>query len=204
MIRGNYSLAKEVKKNELKQKQKIQQRQKLDHKAKSLQDANPILIYYSIQRLENSADLDHHQQKRLAKLREDWAYIRKNKLHQDKLIPFLEKQEKEKQEKLAEKSRLNGKSSIYFNPELNPLGKVPVIKSNTMSKIILPNIIKPIKHPHTYQPDPLISELGIVPPVGAPPMFYKQVQNTTIHKETGTELPSNSKSSSTYKKRRNE
>lgn len=178
MIRGNYSLAKEVKKNEHKQKQKIQQRQKQAHKITSLQEANPILIYFSIQKLEKESNPDAKQQKRLAKLRDDWAFIRKNNLHKDELEPFLAKQDRIKAEKLEDETKLKGKNSIYFNPELNPLGKVPYqISKDSDSKKRMPNLAKPIKNPHKYTPDPIIAQLGITPPDGQAPKFYKSVQN---------------------------
>lgn len=181
MIRGNYSLAKEVKKNELKQKQRIQQRQKQAHRVTSLQEANPILIYYAIQKLEKESNLDVQQQKRLAKLRDDWAFIRKNKLHKDKLEPFLAKQDKLKAKQLEDESKLKGKDSIYFNPELNPLGRVPYLSTEgSTERQKMPNISKPIKNPHKYAPDPIIAQLGITPPQGNAPKFYKNVQNIQI------------------------
>lgn len=178
MIRGNYSLAKEVKKNELKQKQKIQQRQKQAHKLTSLNDANPIQIYYNIQKLEKESILDVQQQKRLAKLKDDWAFIRKNKLHKDKLDPFLAKQDQLRAKKIEDENKLKGKESIYFNPELNPLGKVPYLKREGLNeKERMPNLTKPIKKPHKYASDPIIAQLGIRPPEGQAPKFYKKVQN---------------------------
>lgn len=181
MIRGNYSLAKEVRKNELKQKQKIQQRQKDSHRTTKLLLENPILIFHQIQKLERANDLDVHQQKRLLKLRDDWAFIRKNKLHKDKLDPFLEKQEAQKEAREKEEKKLRGRESIYFNPELNPLGKVPSYSMNAEEPAkTLPNLAKPLKKKHHYPSDPLIAQLGIHPPEGIPPRFYKKVQNVTL------------------------
>lgn len=180
MIRGNYSLAKDVRKSELKQKQKLQQRQKNAHKTNTLLEANPILIYFSIQKLEKSSDLNPHQQKRLAKLRDDWAFIRKNNLHKEKLGPFLEKQDKERVLREAKQNKLKGKESIYFNPELNPLGRVPM---DGMTR--LPNLSIPIKKPYTYQPDPIIAQLRIKTPEGQAPRFYKHVQNISFEKASG-------------------
>ncbi|WPK27039.1 hypothetical protein PUMCH_004410 [Australozyma saopauloensis] len=187
MIRGNYSLAKEVRKNEQKHKQKLQQKQKNAHLNKTLQDVNPVQLYYQIERLENSTDLDHHQKKRLEKLRSDWAFIRKNKLHKEKIDELLKRIEKDKLAKEKEENRLKGKESIYFNPELNPLGMVPTMSDavNGLSSR-LPNASKPLKHRTVYQPDPIIAQLNIQPPNGSPPQFYKQVQNTVLTSFTST------------------
>lgn len=183
MIKGNYSLAKEVRKNELKQKQKIQQRQKDAHRTNKLLQENPILIFRQIQKLEKSFDLDTHQQKKLQKLRDDWTYILKNKLHREKLDPFLEKEETLKAAREKEQTKLRGKESIYFNPELNPLGKVPILSLNeSETRTTLPNLAKPLKKKHQYPIDPLISELNIRPPKGSPPRFYKNVQNVSVKK----------------------
>ena len=178
MIRGNYSLAKEVRKNEQKNKQKLQSRQKLQSKREQLSSADPIKIYLQIERLERVSENDHYQQKRLLRLREDWAFIRKHKLHAEKVDLFLAQRQKLKDAKEKAQRKLLGKDSIYFNPELNPLGKVPQPNRLMGEEPVFPNLAKPLKAPHHHELDPLIREYNITPPEGNPPRFYKLVQNT--------------------------
>lgn len=178
MIRGNYSLAKDIRKNELRQKQRLQQRQRTAHRTSVLRDADPKQIYFQIQKLEKTPERDPRQQKRLDKLREDWAFIRKNKLHQDTLEPFLAGIEQERVRDEKEARRLRGKDSVYFNPELNPLGKVPWgVYGNVAERRPFPNVAKPLARKHSYLVDPLIGQLGIQPPKLLPVRFYKEVQN---------------------------
>lgn len=179
MIRGNYSLAKEVRKNETRQRQKIQQRQKKEHQLQRLKDVDPIRLYLRLERLKGEPHLDKDQLVQLQKLKDDWAFIEKNQLHKEKLKPFLESQEKKRVQREKEQKKLWAKESIYFNPELNPLGKVPNISKVGMD-VQFPNARVPIKKKTTYSPDPLIAELGIQPPEGEPPRFYKMVQNISI------------------------
>ncbi|GEQ66448.1 hypothetical protein JCM33374_g111 [Metschnikowia sp. JCM 33374] len=177
MIRGNYSLAKEVRKNEQKSKQKIQSRQKHQSKIEQLSSADPIRLFFQVEKLEKIVDPDPHQQKRLSKLRQDWAFIQKNKLHNEKVSAFLENRQKVKDAREKEQRKLRGKDSVYFNPELNPLGKVPDTSNMAQDYTSLPNIPKPVRSFHTYEQDPLILKLNIKPPQGSPPKFYKNVQN---------------------------
>lgn len=174
MIRGNYSLAKEVRKNEQRHRQKIQQRQKHNTKLESLKDADPIRLYRQLERLEKEPDLDQYKKKRLARLREDWAFIVKNGLFKEKVDLFLANQKKVKAAEEKEQRRLRGKESIYFNAELNPLGKVPKAADGLP---VYPNLAKPVHERVEYSPDPLVKELNIQPPAGMPPQFYKDVQN---------------------------
>lgn len=181
MIRGNWSLSAELKKNERKQQQKVQNRQKQQHKKVKLASIDPIRLYYQIQRLEKSGELSDRDQKYLYGLKEDWDFIVKNNLHQTKLKPFLEQEQKKEKVKQLEKTKLHGLKSIYFNPELNPLGKIPNPDALPNKPIHpLPNFTKPLKKEdlEKYAVDPLINQLGIVVPEGDPPRFYKLVQNT--------------------------
>lgn len=179
MIRSNYSLAKEVRQNELKQKQKIQQRQKHQHKLEKLTKIDPIRLYFQIEKLEK----DNSNDKRLKSLKEDWQFIRKNNLHSDKLGDFLQQQKQKKARQERDQKRLWGKESIYFNPELNPLGKVPRDEQGNR----LPNLTGPLRHKTEYPPDPLIEELGITLPAGEPPQFYKSPQNIHVEKPKESE-----------------
>lgn len=182
MIRGNWSLSAEIRKNERKQQQKVQQRQKRNHKLEKLAHIDPIKLYYKIKRLESNAT--QQDEKYLKSLQQDWDFIQKNKLHADKLGPFLEKLEKESKQKRLQETKLWGKSSIYFNPELNPLGKVPKNFANYSLVKPLPNLTIPLKHKEhmishiesTYG----IGDLDVILPEGPQPQFYKQVFNTEV------------------------
>lgn len=182
MIRGNYSLAKEVRKNELRQKQKTQQRQKYQYRLEKLTSVDPIKLYLNIERISSQQDLDHHQQKRLKTLKEDWDFILKNKLHQDKVSKFLDEQKKKKLAEEKRQAKLLGKESIYFNAELNPLGKVPDVSRTSLEGEKLSNLTKVQSHHQSYAPDPLIKQWNIPLPDGPPPRFYKSVQNISVKK----------------------
>lgn len=188
MIRGNYSLAKEVRQNELKQRQKIQQRQKHQHRLQKVQLLDPIRLYFQIEKLEASP-VDNDQQTRLKRLKEDWKFIEKNKLHQEKLRPFLEEQKRKHEAQRKAASKLWGKQSVYFNPELNPLGKVPDV-SNLLYGVTgtLPNATLPLKTRKKYEKSPLLDSLQVVMPEGPRPQFYKLVQNTNVLRRAQKEV----------------
>lgn len=178
MIRGNYSLAREVRKSEQKLRLRIQQKQKHAHLLEKLQRTDPIRLHFQIERLE-SGQLDGAGKKRLQKLKEHWAFMQKNGLHKEKIQAFLEQQRKKQAEEEKARTRLWGKESVYFNPELNPLGKVPDWRNLDGFSEPLPNAKKPVQRV-AVEPDPEISLLGIQPPEGAPPKFYRAVQNTRV------------------------
>lgn len=194
MIRGNYSLAREVRKTELRLRLRLQQKQKDAHLTEKLRAADPARLFFRIQRLEG----DPKSATQLKKLRSEWAFMVKHGIHKEK-VEQLEAQQKEKKLQ-AEKARtkLWGKQSVYFNPELNPLGKVPPGYPNTTKPV---KFVKPT-------PDAKIGELGIELPVGDPPRFYKNVQNTAVQTLTAqmteemTEQPSKQEFNQTYKRRR--
>ncbi|GBL48090.1 hypothetical protein CJI97_003792 [Candidozyma auris] len=188
MIRSNWSLAKEVRQHESKQKQKIQQRQKHQHMLDKLTKIDPIRLYFQIEKLEG----DKSDEKRLKSLQEDWKFIRKHKLHEKKLSEFLEQQKQKKEKRERAQNKLWGKQSIYFNPELNPLGKVP---RDSQGKPFS-NLTIPLKKKTKFPSDPLIEQLGVTLPEGEPPQFYKKPQNITIDKkpnESNTEEKKGSK-----------
>lgn len=171
MIRKNYSLASEIRREETKRQSKIQNRQKYNHAFEKLKNVDPISIYKKIERLKNSPDKDINSIKYLKTLQKDWDFIIKHDLHKDKVKPFLESVEKNRKQQEVLRNKLWGLKSVYFNPELNPLGKVPSgMENHTI----------PLKKHNTqhYDPDPLINELHITPPEGEAPRFYKQVYNT--------------------------
>lgn len=179
MIRGNWSLSSEIRNNERKQQQKIQSRQKHTTKLEKVKNVDPVRLYWRIKRLEDDPDKSERDVKYLKGLKEDWNFIQSNKLHQEKLVPFLEQQERQQRQKEIERNKLWGLKSVYFNPELNPLGKVPVLEHlHPKPTKPLPNITMPLKLKTNYEKDPIIDDLGIVMPEGEPPRFYKSVQNT--------------------------
>lgn len=177
MIRGNYSLAAEVRRNEARLQNKTQQRQKHKHQLEKLSNADPIRLYHNIERLKDEPS--KATQKKLAALQADWDFIIKNKLHQEKVDSFLKRLKQDEAEKIRRDNTLWGQKSVYFNPELNPLGKVP--KPTLFGECVrpLPNETVPVKKGtfQKYSGDPDIGLLGIVLPEGPPPRFYKKVQN---------------------------
>ncbi|EEQ45870.1 conserved hypothetical protein [Candida albicans WO-1] len=181
MIRGNWSLADEFKKNEKKQISKIQQRQRDNHKLEKLKAIDPIHLYYKIDRLDQTPNKSEKDNSYLNKLKEDWDFILKYNLHSSKLKPFLENQQKKQQQKLRQQTKLWGQKSIYFNPELNPLGKVPELENLPYKlKDSIENLTVPLKGKQiNYSPGPIIKELQIKCPPGQPPRFYKLIQNTS-------------------------
>ncbi|KAK6457161.1 uncharacterized protein RJT20DRAFT_37545 [Scheffersomyces xylosifermentans] len=194
MIRGNWSLSAELKKSEQKHQQKVQQRQKNLYRSKRLQSVDPIRLYKQIQNLEKDREvLSERDRKHLKGLKEDWEFIQKNNLHQTKIKAFLAQEEQKQKQQLIAKTKLWGSKSIYFNPELNPLGKVPGASQLHEKLVIpLPNLTKPLKPTNytKYEVDPVLSQLDVVLPQGEPPRFYKLVQNT--------EKPNRVKSSSQF------
>lgn len=190
MIKGNWSLSSEIRSNERKQQQKIQSRQKHTTKIEKVKDLDPIRLHWRIKRLEEDPDKSERDLKYLKGLKEDWDFIQKNKLHQEKLVPFLEKLSQQQRQKEIENSKLWGLKSVYFNPELNPLGKVPDIEKLTPKPTRpLPNATTPLKHSlkFNYEKDPIIDEMNIAMPEGEAPRFYKSVQNTEKPREIKSE-----------------
>lgn len=191
MIRGNWSLADEFKKNEKKQISKIQQRQRDNHKLEKLKTIDPIHLYYKIERLKQTSNKSEKDISYLNKLNEDWNFIINHNLHSSKLKPFLENQQRKQQQKLKQQRKLWGQKSIYFNPELNPLGKVPQVGNLPYNlKHPIENLTIPLKGKRiNYSPDPIIKESQIKCPPGNPPRFYKLIQNTS--KKNNPNLESN-------------
>ncbi|EMG50810.1 hypothetical protein SBY92_001591 [Candida maltosa Xu316] len=193
MIRGNWNLSDEFKKNEKRQVTKIQQRQKIQNKKEKLQHVDPVKLYFKIERLENNHQKTEKDEEYLKSLKEDLEFIKNNKLASStKLHDFLQKQQKKEELKLKQESKLWKSESVYFNPELNPLGKVPSIdKLNNQSNISsVPNLtISKLKKGKLkrYDPDPLIQQLNIKCPSGEPPRFYKLIQNTSKPKRKAQE-----------------
>ena len=193
MIRQNYSLANELKATERHHQSKVQQRQKRQFKLEKLSAADPIRIFRQIERLELNNDKTERDLLYLKNLKDDWEFIKKNGLHKAKVESFLIQKEQEEKAKVKANNKLWGLKSIYFNPELNPLGKVPGDNLLEKPRFQLPNHTKPLKsHMYTkYLKDPLIDKLELVLPEGEPPKFYKMVQNTQRHNATNS-IPSSS------------
>lgn len=166
MIRGNYSLAREVRKNELRLRLRIQQKQKDAHLSEKLRSTDPARLFFRIQRLES----DPNATAQLKKLKSEWAFMEKHGIHKEKVQQLVAQQKEKKIQEERARTKLWGKQSVYFNPELNPLGKVPSG---------FPNVTKPEKFVKP-QADPAIAQLGIQLPAGEPPRFYRKVQNTSV------------------------
>lgn len=173
MIKGTWSLSSELRKNERKQQQKVQTRQNQQHQTEKLQHVDPVRLYRRIQRLENDATRSDRDTVHLERLKQDWDFIEKNKLHHEKVTALLEEAKHESERKQAAATKLWGSRSVYFNPELNPLGKVPLGGAN---------LTVPLKHTTRCPPDPVLAQWDVVLPSGPPPKFYKQVHN--INKPT--------------------
>ncbi|CAI5757840.1 unnamed protein product [Candida verbasci] len=170
MIRGQWSLSQEFKQNEKRQQNRIQQKQKHEFMMKKLSKIDPIKLFYKIENLEKKENKSKTDEHHLNLLKDDWEFIEKNKLHLKKLEKLKKELETKERLKLKQKSKLWGDKSVYFNPELNALGKVP----NGYK-----NLTIPLKERVKYEPDPLIKQLNIKLPTGSPPQFYKLIQNTS-------------------------
>lgn len=179
MIRKNYSLADERRKFEKQQQSKIQKRQKRQHKLSKLESVDPVRLNSQIKRLEQreidstsnttTSSFTERDRNYLKSLKEDWEFIVANGLHKNKVEEIITKEKVVTEKRIADANKLWGKKSIYFNPELNPLGKVPPN---------LPNLTKENRTANmTYEDDPELELLGIKIPQGDPPKFYKEVQN---------------------------
>jgi len=188
MIRGNWSLAQEFKQNERKQQSRVQQRQKHQHKLEKLKNIDPIKLYNKIKNLESKESGSDRDEDHLKSLQEDWTFIEKHGLHKVKIKKFLEEKGKQERHALRLKNKLWASKSIYFNPELNPLGKVPNI-ANLDESVAgeLKNLTIPLRDRTHYEPDPLIAKLNVKLPDGNPPKFYKLIQNTARSKMSGQE-----------------
>lgn len=180
MIRRNYNLAGELRNNEKRQQERIRKRQKQQVKYDKLIHTDPIRLYGKIEKLEKEESKSNREEAFLKQLRDDWNFIVKNELHKEKVQSFLSKKQTEDREMEKAKKRLWGQKSIYFNPELNPLGKVPGKGLLKRIRHELPNFTKPLEPSNyfKYPKDPEIDSMNIVMPKGQPPRFYKSVQNT--------------------------
>ncbi|CAH2353066.1 hypothetical protein CLIB1423_09S02036 [[Candida] railenensis] len=180
MIRKSYSLADERRKFEKQQQAKIQKRQKHEHKLSKLEHVDPVRLHGKLRRLQQRASdesdsFPQRDAKYLKDLKEDWEFIVSNGLHKGIVQDIIAKESVIVEKKKEEASKLWGKESVYFNPELNPLGKVPPN---------LPNLTKRGQRTkkEEYEDDPELLELGVRLPEGDPPMFYKAVQNFTTER----------------------
>lgn len=170
MIRKNYNLTEDLRKQEKRKQGAIQKRQKHQLQLERAQNTDPIRLYRRIQRLKDDKNSD---KKLVARLEDDWDFIRKNGIHKDQLEPFLARINEKNERLEQQKSKLWGMKSVYFNPELNPLGKVPRISQHKE----LPNATVPLKAKSSHPKDPRILSMAIPLPPGEPPKYYKLVQN---------------------------
>lgn len=181
MIRKNYSLADELRKQESKRQKKAQDKQKYNLRYEKLKDVKPRDLYRKIQRLKSQETKTSGEYKHLKVLEEDWNFMKKHNLHKEEVEKVEAEVEKEKKEQEIISKKLWGQKSVYFNPELNPLGKVPNAERLPFKlKGSLPNETIPLKKSLKQHvvPDPLIKQYNISPPDGEPPRFYKRVYNT--------------------------
>lgn len=185
MIRGNYSLANELKAKERKQQAKIQKRQKHQNRVQKLTKIDVSILIKRINRLDSKQDRDEKDNKYLKDLKNDIEFMKKNGIQVEKIDEILKKEEEKRREREKADKKLWGSKSIYFNPELNPLGKVPNSGSSIMLLKPLPNLTKPLKRSmHTkVNCDPIIEKIKPPLPEGPPPKFYKEIFNTERRKE---------------------
>lgn len=181
MIRKNYSLADELRKQESKRQKKAQDKQKYNLRHDKLKDVKPRDLYRKIQRVRAIEAKTPNDHKHLKSLEEDWNFMKKHNMHKDELERMEAEAEKEKKQQEIVLKKLWGLKSVYFNPELNPLGKVPNASKlpfklrGPLANETIP--LKPSQKQH-IEPDPLIKQYNITPPEGEPPRFYKKVFNT--------------------------
>lgn len=180
MIRKNFNLSDDLRRQEKKKQSSIQQRQKRQVQLERCKNTDPIRLYRRIQRIKED---DKGDKKLLERLEDDWSFIVKNSIHNEKVQPFLERIEQQHKRIEEQKSKLWGMKSVYFNPELNPLGKVP---KNTGKKN-LPNLTVPLKPSQKPPKDPRVQQMSISLPAGEPPKYYKFVQNTGEEHRTAIE-----------------
>lgn len=198
MIRKNYNLSEDLRKQEKRKQGAIQQRQKRQLQLERAQDTDPIRLYRRIQRLKD----DENSDKKLARLEDEWDFIRKNGIHKEKLEPFLARINEKNERLEQQKSKLWGMKSVYFNPELNPLGKVPQIAQTKQ----LPNATIPLKSKYRHPKDPRTLSMAIPLPPGEPPKYYKLVQNIGDNHKSAIESSSTTSEmlvpTQTFKRRR--
>lgn len=181
MIRKSYSLSTELRKSESKRQQNIQSRQKRQDMMSRLVDVDPVKLYYKLQGAKE------HNKSRVKRLQADWDFMINHGLHKTKIERLLANIDR----KEAEKHRRHGPKSVYYNPELNPLGLVPDINALPYS-VKLENHTVPLdsKYLTVYKEDPIINKLGIKPPLDEQPRFYKRVNSliTVTHSTKGFEF----------------
>ncbi|KAG7192299.1 uncharacterized protein KQ657_002018 [Scheffersomyces spartinae] len=166
MGKRNWSLALAIKDEQRKKHHRTQTRQKHEYLLKKVENTDVEKLYGTLKFHKNKRDPNT---KLITKLQEEWDFILKNKLHPQAVALILSREQKQ----VEEENKLWGRQSIYFNPELNPLGKPPTIDGKR-----LPNIKVPIRNKRLYKSDPRIANWAITPPDGVCPKFYKVVLNT--------------------------
>ena len=156
-----YSLTDDIRKQERQRQLKIQQRQKRQLQNERALKADPVKLYHQIQRWQTNPPVSDKDKARYTQVKETWDYIIKHELHKEKMAPLVRNLEKS--------TTLRGNKLIYYNPELNPLGKVPSYYPN------LPTNDKFKRNPPSR--DPLIDQLKIEPPLDPQPKYYSKVYN---------------------------
>lgn len=179
-----YSLTKELRQNEARNRSRIQNHQKHQARVAKLTQGNPVQHYRRMERLKKET-LDGHGKKKLQQLTEDWQFMLKHKIHHEQIQELLASEKQKAEAAHKQRTKLHGRQLVYFNAELNPLGKVPEVEGQPM-----PNItIGPKRHrDNKPNPDARIHQWGITPPPGPRPQFYRKPVNTlyTIAPPSGT------------------
>jgi hypothetical protein len=173
MIRKNYSLAQERRSLERLQQARVQKRQKHAHLQAKLERADPHKMHAQIRSLERRASegpLAPRDQQFLQRLREEWQFMVANGLHAAAVSEIEERLRAAEARRQRDAAKLWGRQLVYFNPELNPLGKVPPGMPNVRTS-------DRGKLGARYPDDAELEALGVALPAGPPPRFYKLVQN---------------------------
>lgn len=159
------SLAKELRRSEQRQKARVRSRQREEYLTKKLARADPARVYASYMEADP---------KKAAALLEEWLFVKK-RIPKERAKAIVERYDAAVARVKEADTKLWGAKLVYYNPELNPLGKVPQLNGERLQNVTLP-----LKQPTTYDTDPIIEQLQITLPDGEPPRFYKQVYNTTV------------------------
>lgn len=157
----HYSLSDDIRKQERLRQLKVHLRQKRQLQHDRAVNADPVKLFHQLHRWQTKPPVIDKDKTRYLQVKETWDYIIKNGLHKDKMGPLVRDLEKA--------TALRGSKLIYYNPELNPLGKFPSYH---------PNLAVTDKFKRNLpEQDPLIVQLDIKPPSDPQPKYYRKVYN---------------------------
>ncbi|ODQ82201.1 hypothetical protein BABINDRAFT_158847 [Babjeviella inositovora NRRL Y-12698] len=133
--------------------------------------------------LEETEQGDRRSLRRLEKAELDLKFMIQNGLFKEEIEAFVKKNDNSVKEKMVKDtdSKLLGSNSIYYNPELNPLGQIPTLADSRLFKLthVPPNLSAPLSTNHfrfkKYEIDADILANPIPMPEDSsnPPRFYK-------------------------------